>query len=78
VPKLYLASEVAHELGVPKSTIQFYHQIGMINSCERTKGGYHLFSQGSIEKMKLILRWRNEDKLTVEEVKKKLKEMGLI
>lgn len=78
MPKLYLASEVAKELDVPKSTIQFYQQIGLINSCERTKGGYHLFSYASIEKMKLIIQMRNEDKMSVEQIKNKLKGMGLI
>ena len=75
---LYKVSEIAKELGVPKSTIQFYHQIGLINSIERSKGGYHMYSNSTIEKMKLILQMRNEDKLPVEEIKKKFKRMGLI
>ena len=65
---LYRLTEVAKEVGVPRSTVQFYQQIGLIDSCARTPGGYRLFSYGAIEKLRTIIKLRNVDKMSVEEI----------
>lgn len=75
--RLYRLSEVAKEVGVPRSTIQFYQQIGLIDSCARTPGGFRLFSYGAIEKMRTILKLR-DDNMSVEQIKKYFKEMRLV
>jgi DNA-binding transcriptional MerR regulator len=68
---------VAKEADVPRSTVQFYHQIGILQSCGRTKGGYLLFNNVAVDKMKLIKKLRTE-KRSVEEIKNFFKKNGLL
>jgi DNA-binding transcriptional MerR regulator len=74
---LYTTQQVAKEVGVSKSTIQFYRQIGFIEPCDKTKGGYLLFSYGTIEKMITIMKLRQNGK-SVEEIRNYFKEMRMI
>jgi DNA-binding transcriptional MerR regulator len=75
--KYYTTSEVAKELNIPKSTVQFYKQLGLIEPCSRKSNGYLLFSYGAIKKLSMILEFR-KDNISVDDIRRKLKEMRLV
>lgn len=74
---LYRLSKVAEEAEVTRSTVQYYKEIGLINSYARSNGGYHLFTYAAIEKVRLIRKLRENGK-SIEEIKKYFKEMKFI
>lgn len=75
IPKLYRMREIADLTDVPKSTLRYYYDIGLIHESDQTDSGILLFSYGMIERIHLIKRLQNENK-SIKEIKKYL-EVGL-
>ncbi len=53
-------------------TLRYWTQEGLLVVKEYTPGGYQLYDQTMIERVKTIRRLQNDQRLTIEEIKKKL------
>lgn len=65
--------DLAKKSGETIHTIRFWTKEGLLEVKELTKGGYQLYDYSMIEKAKEIRRLQNEKRLTIAEIKKKLK-----
>ncbi|MCW5318571.1 MerR family DNA-binding protein [Nostoc sp. KVJ3] len=88
--KLLLIGQVTALSGVPIRTIRYYESLGLLNSSERTEGGFRQFSLDvltrlafikraqnlglSLEEIRDILNIYDEGKLPCGEVKQKLED----
>ena len=52
----YRISEVAARTGFPTSTLRFYEQVGVIAPTERSRAGYRLYDDRTIERLQFIGR----------------------
>lgn len=59
---------VANRLNVSQRTVRYYEELGLISS-ERTEGGYRVFSETQIEKLKTILALKDIG-MSLDEIKK--------
>ena len=66
--KGYLISEVSRESHVPKKTVRYYEEIGLLSPPVRTGGNYRLYGRETIEKLKFIKK-AQELGLTLSEIK---------
>ncbi|MDI6761322.1 MAG: heavy metal-responsive transcriptional regulator, partial [Candidatus Brocadiaceae bacterium] len=66
--KGYLIGEVGGESGVPRKTIRYYEEIGLLSLPVRTDSGYRLYGQETIEKLKFIKKAQGLG-LTLSEIK---------
>lgn len=76
IPKtetLLKIGDLAKESGETIHTIRFWTKEGLLEVKELTKGGYQLYDTSMIEKVKEIRRMQNEERLTIAEIKEKLK-----
>ncbi len=64
----YLIGEVSKESGVPKKTVRYYEEIGLLSPPVRTEGNYRLYSRETVEKLKFIKKAKALG-LTLKEIK---------
>jgi MerR family Zn(II)-responsive transcriptional regulator of zntA len=72
--KLLKIGELANLAGVLPSTIHFYTKEGMLKFASETRGGYRLYDrEQAMSRLKTIRRYQEHERLTVAEIKRKLK-----
>lgn len=49
-------AEVAHQTGVPTTTLRYYEEIGLLAKAERASNGYRFYSQRDVERVRFITR----------------------
>ena len=52
--------EVAEELNVSVRTLHYYDEMGIV-SPSRTKGGYRMYSESDVERLKTVILYRETD-----------------
>jgi DNA-binding transcriptional MerR regulator len=57
--KRYKIEDVSKECGLTKRTIRYYEQIGLLYPPERSEGGFRLYSDVHIERLKQIISARD-------------------
>ncbi|MEE6451533.1 MerR family transcriptional regulator [Gottfriedia acidiceleris] len=65
---LYKIDEVAKECGLTKRSIRYYEEIGLISPPERSEGGFRLYSDLHIERLKKIMDVRDVLGFSLQEV----------
>ncbi|MFA5020981.1 MAG: MerR family transcriptional regulator [Patescibacteria group bacterium] len=66
--------ELASLAKVLPSTIHYYTREGLLQFAEETKGGYRLYHRGqALRRLETIKKYQQKQRLTVEEIRKKLK-----
>ncbi|PFH91992.1 MerR family transcriptional regulator [Bacillus sp. AFS088145] len=65
---LYKIDEVAKECGLTKRSIRYYEEIGLISPPERSEGGFRLYSDMHIERLKKIMNVRDVLGFSLQEV----------
>ncbi len=66
--KGYLIGEVSKGSRVPRKTVRYYEEIGLLSLPVRTDSGYRLYGQETIEKLKFIKKAQGLG-LTLSEIK---------
>lgn len=57
--RLMTVNEFVKIAGVSKRTLQYYDSIGLLPAARRTKSGYRLFSEASIDTLKTISYYKS-------------------
>ena len=57
--RLMTVNEVVKIAGVSKRTLQYYDSIGLLSAEKRTKSGYRLFNEESLETLKTIAHYKS-------------------
>lgn len=66
--------ELARQVDVLPSTINFYTNQGLLKAANRSQGGYRLYEPAyAVSQIKKIQRLQEEKRLTIEEIKKQVK-----
>ncbi|WP_256941197.1 MerR family transcriptional regulator [Bacillus sp. EAC] len=65
---LYKIDDVAKECGLTKRSIRYYEEIGLLFPPERSEGGFRLYSDKHIERLKQIMNVRDVLGFTLQEV----------
>ncbi|WP_328587381.1 MerR family transcriptional regulator [Gottfriedia luciferensis] len=65
---LYKIDDVAKECGLTKRSIRYYEEIGLIPPPERSEGGFRLYSEMHIERLKKIMNVRDVLGFSLQEV----------
>lgn len=65
---LYKIEEVAKECGLTKRAIRYYEEIGLLCSPERTEGGFRMYSDQDIRRLKQIINTRDVLGMSLQEV----------
>ncbi|MEH7347893.1 MerR family transcriptional regulator [Gottfriedia acidiceleris] len=65
---LYKIDDVAKECGLTKRSIRYYEEIGLISPPERSEGGFRLYSDFHIERLKKIMNVRDVLGFSLQEV----------
>lgn len=66
--------ELARLADVLPSTIHFYTKEGLLKFAEETRGGYRLYHrQQSLRRLETIKKYQKKQRLTVAEIRRKLK-----
>jgi len=71
--KLLKIGELAEATNQTKATIRFWTNEGLLEVAKTTKGGYALYSPKMIEKAQEIRRLQSEERLSISEIKGRLK-----
>lgn len=69
---IYKIEDVAKECGLTKRTIRYYEEIGVLFPPERSAGGYRLYSDKHIERLKQIVSARDLLGVTLQEMQEYL------
>jgi len=64
----YKIDDVAKECGLTKRAIRYYEEIGLIPQPERSEGGYRLYTEQHIERLKQIMNVRDVLGFSLQEV----------
>lgn len=56
--KLFTISKLAEQTGVSVHCIRTYANQGLIQACDRTKAGYHLYQETTAERLRFIRKAR--------------------
>ena len=77
--KGYLIGEVSRESHVPKKTVRYYEEIGLLSPPVRTGANYRLYGREAIEKLKFIKKAQGLG-LTLSEIRRIIQgsEEGLV
>ena len=54
----YTVGQVAHLSGVTVRTLHHYDEIGLLSPTERTSGGYRVYTDADLERLRRILFYR--------------------
>lgn len=65
---LYKIDDVAKECGLTKRSIRYYEEIGLISPPERSEGGFRLYTDKHIERLKQIMNVRDVLGFSLQEV----------
>jgi MerR family transcriptional regulator, repressor of the yfmOP operon len=57
--KIYKIEDVAKQCGLTKRTIRYYEEIGLLFPPERSEGGFRLYSDQHVERLKKIINARD-------------------
>ena len=57
--RLMTVNEVVKIAGVSKRTLQYYDSIGLLSAEKRTRSGYRLFNEESLETLKMIAHYKS-------------------
>ena len=49
-------AEVAHQTGVPTTTLRYYEDIGLLAKAERASNGYRFYTERDVERVRFITR----------------------
>jgi DNA-binding transcriptional MerR regulator len=60
--------EVAEQIGLSLRTIRYYEEVGLVTPTSRTAGGFRLYSESDVARLRLIRRMKPLD-LSLEEMK---------
>lgn len=72
--KLIKIGQLAKQVGVLPSTINFYTREGLLPEADRSQGGYRMYEEDeAIRVIKQIQTWQQSKRLTIAEIKAKLK-----
>lgn len=71
--ELLKIGELAKETGETVYTIRFWTKEGLLTVKDLTKGGYQLYEPSMIGRAKEVRRLQNEERLTIVEIKERLK-----
>jgi len=72
VGNLLKIGELADKTGEHFATIRYWSQQGLLHVADKTPGGYRLFHPDAIERVREIQRLKNEERLTLSEIKERL------
>jgi DNA-binding transcriptional MerR regulator len=67
--RLYTVARLASDCGVLPSTVRYYVKEQLIEPKERTQTNYMIFDEASLEKLKLIKELREQNRMTIPEIK---------
>jgi len=71
---LFKISQLAREVGVLSSTINFYTNEGLLKAASRSQGGYRLYEpRYAVKRIKEIQKLQQDRRLRIDEIKKVLK-----
>ncbi len=56
--ELRRVGEVAEDLGVSPRTIKYYEEIGLVEPEKRSRGGFRLYGERDLERLRRILRMK--------------------
>lgn len=70
--KLLKIGELAKLTGEPIATLRFWSKNGLLKVSGHTKGGYQLFGELMVDRVKKIRRLQQEKRLTLREIKAKI------
>ena len=66
--------QIANLAGVLPSKVRYYVKEGLLETVDRTRGGYYLFEiNTSLERLKLIEQMKHKDRLSLPEIREKMK-----
>ncbi len=65
--------EVASGAGVPIPTVRYYVSEGLIEPIKRSKGNFMMFEPGVVETIKKIRKLQKDERLSIAEIKERLK-----
>ena len=66
--------QIANLAGVLPSKVRYYVKEGLLETVDRTRGGYYLFEiNKSLERLKLIEQMKHKDRLSLPEIREKMK-----
>lgn len=71
--KLLRIGQLAKQTGELITTIRFWTNEGLLVVKEHSQGGYQLYEPSMIERAKEIRRLQNEERLTIAEIKERIK-----
>ena len=71
--RLLKIGELAEAVRETKATIRFWTKEDLLKVAKLTKGGYALYSSNMVERVREIRRLQNEERLSIAEIKKRLK-----
>ncbi len=64
---------IAELAGVLPSKVRYYVKEGLLETVDRTKGGYYLFDMDkSLERLKLIEKLKSKERLYLPEIRERL------
>ncbi|WP_276354443.1 MerR family transcriptional regulator [Cohnella caldifontis] len=70
--QIYKIEDVAKECGLTKRAIRYYEEIGLLPPPERSAGGYRLYSDKHIERLKQIINARDVLGVSLQELQEYL------
>ncbi|MEK7450414.1 MAG: Fic family protein [Patescibacteria group bacterium] len=70
--RLLKIGELAKETGETLHTIRHWTEKGLLEVAEHTEAGYQLYDRSMVERIKEIRKLQKEDRLSIDEIKRKL------
>lgn len=64
----YKIEDVAKECGLTKRTIRYYEQIGLLSPPNRSEGGFRLYTDQHVERLKQIINARDVLGISLQEL----------
>jgi MerR family transcriptional regulator, repressor of the yfmOP operon len=64
----YKIEDVAKECGLTKRTIRYYEQIGLLSPPKRSEGGFRLYTDKHVERLKQIINARDVLGISLQEL----------
>lgn len=74
--RLLRIGELAKETGVTLHAIRHWTEKGLLEVAEHTEAGYQLFDRSMVERVKEIRRLQKEERLSINEIKRRLVDMA--
>lgn len=60
---------VVRELGITSRTLRYYEEIGLLTPVARTPGGHRLYDQSAIERLKNVIRLKENLGFSLQEIR---------